>query len=90
MPAGTVTLAVMFTGALEVGLTVVPGERSHEAPLMSVVQETVTLWLNDPEAVTWKFTGEEVAPRATVTLEGDGVVSQKLIRCRVTGSVCAR
>jgi hypothetical protein len=49
--AGTVTLAVILTGAAEVGLTFVPGVRSQVAFASAVLHETVTLWLNDPAAV---------------------------------------
>jgi hypothetical protein len=51
----------MLTGLFAVGLTVVPGVRLQVAPLMLVVQETATLWLKDPAAVTWKLTGVDVA-----------------------------
>ena len=70
------------------GLTVVPGVRLHTALAMFTLQETVTLWLNDPAAVTWKLVGDEVAPRGTVTFEGEGVVSAKLTITRVSGISC--
>jgi hypothetical protein len=75
-------LAVMLTGELEVGLTVVPGVRLHPPPGIFTLHEIVTGWLNDPAAVTWKFTGEVVVPGAAVTAAGEGVVRPKSITCR--------
>lgn len=51
-PAGTTTLAVMFTGDPDFGFTVAPGVRLQVALGIDEVHETVTLWLNDPAAVT--------------------------------------
>jgi hypothetical protein len=51
VPAGTVTLAVIFTGDVNVGLTVPAGVKAQLAPLMRGLHETVTVWLNDPAAV---------------------------------------
>ena len=45
-------LAVILTGELEVGLTVIPGVRLQPPLGIFTVHETVTLWLNDPAAVT--------------------------------------
>jgi hypothetical protein len=42
-PAGTDTLAVIFTGAVEVGLTVVPGVSAQVALAIPELHETVTL-----------------------------------------------
>ena len=52
VPTGTATLAVMFTGDPDLGFTVAPGVRLQVALGMDEVHETVTLWLNDPAAVT--------------------------------------
>jgi hypothetical protein len=52
VPAGTAMLAVMFTGDPDFGFTVAPGVRLQVALGMDEVHETVTLWLNDPAAVT--------------------------------------
>ena len=49
---GTATLAVMFTGDPDLGFTVAPGVKLQVALGMDVLHETVTLWLNDPAAVT--------------------------------------
>jgi len=49
---GTATLAVMFTGDPAFGFTLVPGVKLQVAPGIDVLHETVTLWLNDPAAVT--------------------------------------
>jgi hypothetical protein len=70
----------MFTGADEVGLTLAPGVRLQVAFVMLVLHETVTLWLNDPAAVTSKLTGDDFVPSPTVTLAGDGVVSPKFTK----------
>ncbi len=43
VPAGTSILAVMFTGVVEVGVTDVPGDRSHVAFGIVEEQETVTV-----------------------------------------------
>ena len=51
VPAGTVTLAVIFTGAPKVGFTVAAGVRLHIAFGICVLQETVTLCASDPAAV---------------------------------------
>jgi len=76
----------MFTGALAVGLTVFDGVKVQVAPAMPELQVMATLWLNDPAAVASKLTGEEVVPRGTVTLAGDGAVNPKLTMCSVTGT----
>jgi hypothetical protein len=51
VPKGTATLAVIFAGADDVGLTMLEGVSIQVAPAMGEVQETVTLWLNEPAAV---------------------------------------
>ena len=86
VPLGTSTLAVIFTGLPCLGLTLFPGVKLQVADGIVVLQETETLWLNDPPAVTWKLTVDEVVPRATVTLEGDGALMSKLSRWRATAS----
>src|SRR5580700_191427 len=50
VPAGTVTVAIMFAGNAEVGFTVALGVNAHAAPEMLGVklQERVTLWLKEP------------------------------------------
>jgi hypothetical protein len=78
----------MFTGAPDLGFTAVPGVRVHGALLSATMQETLTLWLNDPEAVTWKLTTADVDPLAALTLAGDGVVRPKLTTCKIRGKVC--
>jgi hypothetical protein len=88
VPLGTATLAVIFTGEPTFGFTVAPGVRLHVAAGIAVEQDTVTLWLKEPAAVTWKLTGADEAPRATVTLDGEGVVILKFSRCRTTGIEC--
>jgi hypothetical protein len=85
---GTATLAVMFTGALDEGVTELEGVRVQTAFGMADVHDTVTIWLNDPAAVTLKLTGGDVLPRPTVTLAGEGLVSPNPIRCRLTGKTC--
>jgi hypothetical protein len=43
VPAGTVTLAVMFMGSVAVGFTLVPGVSVHVEFAMPSLQDTVTL-----------------------------------------------
>ena len=88
VPVGTVTLAVIFTGALAVGFTVAAGVRLHVAFAIPVLQEIVTLCAKEPAAVAWKLTEGEVVPSPVVTLAGEGVVNPKATRCSVTGTVC--
>ena len=52
VPTGTAMVAVMFTGDPDFGFTVAPGVRLQVALGIDEVHETVTLWLNDPAAVT--------------------------------------
>ena len=70
----------MFTGVEEVGVTVPAGFRLHVAFASVVLQVTLTAWLKDPAAVTWKETGVEVDPRPAFTLDGDGAVNPKLTK----------
>jgi hypothetical protein len=50
--AGTATDAVIFTGAIEVAVTLAPGVRLQIAFGIALLHETVTAWSNDPAAVT--------------------------------------
>ena len=77
----------MFAGAFDVGYTVVPGLKLQVTLGILEVQETVTAWLNEPAAVIWKLTGDDVVPRGTVTLEGVGGINPMLTKCSVSGSV---
>ena len=49
---GIATLAFMFTGDPDLGFTVAPGIKLQVALGIEVLHEIVTLWLNDPAAVT--------------------------------------
>lgn len=68
------TVIVTATGVVEVGRTEFEGWKLQLAPAGKPVQESATAALNDPSAVTWKFTGAEVADWLTVTLAGEGIV----------------
>ena len=54
VPTGTVTVAVMFTGEDDVGFTTAPGVKPQVAPVTIglKLQLKVTLWSNEPWAVT--------------------------------------
>src|SRR5271166_4042759 len=73
----------MFTGLPVVGLTLVPGIKLHVELAIAALQEMLTLWSNDPAALTWNSTGDDVVPRGTVTVDGEGVLSAKLTTCKV-------
>ena len=49
---GTATDALIFTGAMDVAVTVVPGPRLQVAFGIALLHETVTAWLNHCAAVT--------------------------------------
>jgi hypothetical protein len=50
--AGTTTVADIFTGLPAVGFTLVPGAKLQVELEMAALQETLTLWSNEPAAVT--------------------------------------
>jgi len=56
----------------------------HTALGIVVEQETLTAWLNEPAAVAWKFTGDDVVPCGAEMLVGEGAVSPKSMTCKVS------
>lgn len=81
VPGGVLSEVAMFrvtaTGFEAVGFTEAEGEKLQVAPEGSPLQESVTVLLNDPEAVTENVMFCDVLGRLTVTDPGDGAPRPK-------------
>ena len=73
---------VTVSGLPEIGNTEVVS-KLHAAPAGKPLQERVTSWLNDPEAVTSNAADPETLDGLTVRLPGAGAVRLKSTMCRV-------
>ena len=91
VPTGVLALVLIVnvtgTGTPETGFTEVAGWKLHVAPAGSPLHESATAALNAPAAVTWKPTGPEEFPGATVTLLGASAVIAKSTTCTVSAKL---
>jgi len=85
VPAAAVTVNVTVTGAEDVGLTELDGEKTQAAPAGSPAEQlSATGPAKLPAAVTWNVLAPDVPPGATLNEFGLGAVKLKSTTCSVT------
>ena len=82
VPAPVLMVKVTVSGLPETGNTELES-KLQAAPAGNPLQERVTSWLNEPEAVTSNAVGPETLEGFTMRLPGAGAVRLKSTICRV-------